>query len=81
MDFKLTNSITIVQALVCLHNFLITDELLLDEDNRMYADRDVRGNGEEDGRPIFEEFNVPANVFAQRNLLADYFNSEEGALR
>ncbi|XP_051168515.1 uncharacterized protein LOC127286201 [Leptopilina boulardi] len=31
MDFKLEHSVTIVQALVCLHNFLLTNELLLNE--------------------------------------------------
>lgn len=36
LDFKLENSIYIVLALVCLHNFLLTDEMNLNEEERMY---------------------------------------------
>ncbi|XP_051173476.1 uncharacterized protein LOC127289535 [Leptopilina boulardi] len=36
MCFKLETSIAIVQALVCLHNFIITRELAADEEFRLY---------------------------------------------
>ncbi|XP_051176790.1 uncharacterized protein LOC127291632 [Leptopilina boulardi] len=36
MAFKLSTSIAVVQAVVCLHNFIITRELATDEDYRNY---------------------------------------------
>ncbi|XP_043469822.1 uncharacterized protein LOC122503377 [Leptopilina heterotoma] len=76
IDFKLTNAITIVQAVVCLHNFLLTEELLLDERDRRYEEHQVRQVGENN---LNEEndFDIPQEAIEQRNVLADYFISEE----
>lgn len=83
MDFKVENSITVVQALVCLHNFLITQELLVDEKERMYTQgNQCRQNvNNENNHNEEDNFEIPYDVQEQRNILAKYFSSEEGALR
>lgn len=80
LAFKLGHSITIVQAAVCLHNFLLTEELLLDEGDRRYAVNEV-GRNDENNLNDENHFDFPRNVIEQKEMLTQYFNSEEGALR
>lgn len=86
LDFKLETSISIVQALVCLHNFILTDELVQEEEHRLYAPPNVVGRNENHGPEAEDEVeeevgNGPRQAVQQRQILADYFDSEEGALR
>ena len=69
-----------MKALVCLHNFIITNELPEKANNRRYGVPVRRHEVEE--RLLNEDYNnLPANVIRQCEILADYFNSPEGELR
>ncbi|XP_051170170.1 uncharacterized protein LOC127287347 [Leptopilina boulardi] len=84
LEFKVDNSISIVLALVCLHNFIITQELLLDEVDRMYTQENEHRQNlliDENNPNVQENVQIPDSVFQQRNMLAEYFISEEGILR
>lgn len=84
MDFKLQISIDVVKALACLHNFLLTAELLLDEGDRMYVhenrDRQNDGNNYENFQNMREVLDILPIAVQQREILADYFISDEGRL-
>lgn len=82
LNFKLNTSVTIVKALVCVHNFLINEELLLNEEDRMYtAENGNRENVQENINGQQEEVILAdLHVLQQKEILADYFMSEEGAL-
>ena len=88
ISFKVRTSIAIVQALVCLHNFILEDELPPQENARYYAfppkDFEIPTN------PVLPEENIATDnegdaishhVIQQRKILSDYFMSEAGALR
>lgn len=70
---------------MCLHNFLISDELVQEAQNRVYAHSNLIGGNENnepggDDRGAEEIANEPRQAVHQRQILADYFESEEGAL-
>lgn len=84
MDFSLKTSITIVQALICLHNFILTQELMLDDEDKIYYPENGRRPNvviDDDNPNEDDNIEIPQNVFQQRHMLADYFLSEEGALQ
>ncbi|XP_033209604.1 uncharacterized protein LOC117168230 [Belonocnema kinseyi] len=84
LDYKLETSISIVRALVCLHSFIIADELPQRERNRLNGVPTARGRYREDlveNEIIDEEVNIPADVEEQSETLADYFTLPEGGLR
>ena len=77
---KLETSINIVKALVCLNNFIISNELPEKANNRRYGAPVRRHEVEE--RLLNEDYNnFPANNIRQREILADYFNSPKGELK
>ena len=88
LRFKLNTSIAVVQALICLHNFIITDELTQEEDNRPYLNGfEVRDENfgevdvvEADNGGGNEEDVCPPFALRQRELLTDYFLSAAGAI-
>lgn len=85
LDFKLETSFAVVQALVCLHNFILSDELVREDENRLYApsnliNRNGNNEDEEEDQGEEENNNGPREAVQQRPTLAEYFDSEEGAL-
>lgn len=86
MDFKLQTSVTVVKALACLHNFLLTEEQLLDEEEKLYVPENRRrenlNDANDQARENIDEINaeIPPHALQQREMLADYFVSDEGAI-
>lgn len=80
LDFKLKTTEAIIKACICLHNFLITDELPKEKSSRPYIIPST-GNRREDENnlPIDEEV-FPENAINQREILTNYFNSPEGGI-
>lgn len=83
MCFKLETSIAVVQALVCLHNFIITRELAADEEFRQYFPERLMDNfirehraAENEGNILDDEIplNDPENVIVNDDI-------DENALR
>ncbi|XP_043466356.1 uncharacterized protein LOC122501147 [Leptopilina heterotoma] len=78
LSFKLDTSIAIVEALVCLHNFILNKKLERGENFEWDRSTFHRINPTVD--PDIEEDVIPQNRFEFRERLADYFQSEAGAI-
>ncbi|XP_033212149.1 uncharacterized protein LOC117169752 [Belonocnema kinseyi] len=86
LSFKLNKSIAIVQALICLHNFILDDELPRKDVDRQYLrplryahlnlrDVPLRARQEENVPAGNEEEIIPPHVIQHREMLTDYFVS------
>ena len=85
LDWKLESTEVIILATICMHNYLITDELNEEELRRRYTQNDDRdfNNDEDDQDEHFEgdinDVNLN-NALQMRNILADYFISPNGQI-
>ena len=77
LNFKLHTTENIALALTCIHNFLISTELVLDESERRYSAMNEFINEENNEDPI--DVQDPNGTFIQ-NKLAEYFMSSEGSV-
>ncbi|XP_031789426.1 protein ALP1-like isoform X1 [Nasonia vitripennis] len=78
VDWKLKNIETVIMALICLHNFLITEEMSKDEAERKYVFHPYNIENEaEIGIYLGDE---PEDATSIRNTLKDFFCSHLGSL-
>ncbi|XP_043471954.1 protein ANTAGONIST OF LIKE HETEROCHROMATIN PROTEIN 1-like [Leptopilina heterotoma] len=78
LDCDLETAESIVKASLCLHNFIITEEIRqCDTDRRNNAPTEIVRNAEH--LPHFHEI-FPENVIDIREKLTYYFNSKEGQI-
>lgn len=77
LDMLLPNLDTIIMSLVCLHNFLITDELDMEDADKKYNhdNYEIVNNEDEIGIYVGDNRDGPMHM---RNRLKDYFMSEYG---
>lgn len=78
--FNLETSSDIVRACVCLHNFLLTYDLAVNEEKRRYCviEQDVLAY--DMPNEIDDDIIIPENVIRQREILMEYLNSRPGAI-
>lgn len=86
IKFKLSTAEDLIMSSVCIHNFLITSEINVDERNRRYAlrvheqaeiDAELANAANDENAVRDDEFQMQA--LQQRQILADYFSSPAGA--
>lgn len=80
MNLKIDTSVAVVQAIVCLHNFIITDELPLKECERQYCVPKNRNANCNTDFNMEEEEIVYDVAYDVRQQLASYFFSPEGQI-
>lgn len=82
LDFNLDKSVNIVQALVCLHNYIIEDEVMTNTRRYGVPVASENRRGQDEGVIYNEdEIDVPEDGARLRNILEDYFTSTQGELR
>ena len=81
LAFNLKTTENIIITAIMLHNFIITQNLLL-QDNNEYIDADVPENSDFVDRVDVNVDNLVdmGNCVQQRNILAEYFSSEVGSV-
>ena len=78
LAWKVEHSETIVMALICMHNFIITNELEMNPNQRQYLDDD-EDETDNDENNIDNDYEINENgATGTRNILADYFVSPAG---
>ena len=77
INFMLATNEYLSTALMCIHNFLITTELTLENSERRYSNYDERGEIE-NNIVIDDSDQVNVNGIMVRNTLTEYLSSEEG---
>lgn len=79
LNFKLDTTQTVVMALTCIHNFLITTELKMPHDERRYfVDEELQNHELNDNDDYLEEQNEEAIVL--RDRLSQCFVSKAGSV-
>lgn len=77
LDFELENIDLIVMSLLCLHNFLITDGIELQECNQRYQEN-IDENQDEADVGVYQDDEPGNNAFRMRETLKHYFTSAYG---